>query len=568
MKVLLYSINSRAIQSNLAIYYLAEYASAKNPEVNFECLESSINQPDTQQLAEILAIKPNLIAISCYIWNIESVTRLCSDIKKVAPEIIILLGGHEVSHDPQTYLKQEICDYVITGEGEIPFAKFVRFLQGYTPITEVDSLVYCNENEIQSNSKATELDPLDSIPSPYKGPLLKRSFVYYEVSRGCVYKCHFCLSALDRGTRFFSMQRFYSDMQKILSEKMIKQVKFVDRTFNLNLKRTNQIFEYLRDNGQGRNFHFEIQAELFKPSTLEILKTIPEGQFQFEIGIQSIHQKTLDLNGRSCRMDKLENNLDYILQETQVHVHLDLIVGLEGESPEMFQESFNWAFNKKPHHLQIETLKILKGSISKSLRESKDIIFQNNPPYSLLKTALWSFEQIRQVEEMAAILEIFWNRDVLREAFWTLSTIFETPWKFMQTLNNFFKVEKLPYTGLAMKKAYSVLHKFAAQNCQQEDPFFRILVLDYLEHFQSKGKTPFPKFSETISPPNYSQIVKNLNLQSKGFIEVFKDETIFKKQSGYYFYFGGKNEPCCRVLDHQLQQIPDDLKLRIGLPID
>ena len=568
MKVLLYSINSRAIQSNLAIYYLAEYASAKNPEVNFECLESSINQPDTQQLAEILAIKPNLIAISCYIWNIESVTRLCSDIKKVSPEMIILLGGHEVSHDPQTYLKQGICDYVITGEGEIPFAKFVRFLQGYTPITEVDSLVYCNENEIQSNSKATELDPLDSIPSPYKGPLLKRSFVYYEVSRGCVYKCHFCLSALDRGTRFFSMQRFYSDMQKILSEKMIKQVKFVDRTFNLNLKRTNQIFEYLRDNGQGRNFHFEIQAELFKPSTLEILKTIPEGQFQFEIGIQSIHQKTLDLNGRSCRMDKLETNLDYILQETQVHVHLDLIVGLEGESPEMFQESFNWAFGKRPHHLQIETLKILKGSISKNLRESKDIIFQNNPPYSLLKTALWSFEQIRQVEEMAAILEIFWNRDVLREAFWTLSTNYNTPWEFMQKLNDFFKVEKLPYTGLAMKKAYSVLHKFAAQSSQQDDPFFRILVLDYLEHFQSKGKTPFPKLSETISPPHYSQIVKNLKLQSKGFIEVFKEETIFKNQSGCYFYFGGKNEPCCRALDQQLQLIPDDLKSQIGIPLN
>ena len=153
----------------------------------------------------------------------------------------------------------------------------------------------------------------------------------------------------------------------------------------------------MKDNGSGRNFHFEIQAELFKPSTLKLLETIPEGQFQFEIGIQSIHQKTLDLNGRSCRLDKLEKNLDYILQNTKVHVHLDLIVGLEGESPEMFIQSFNWAFSKRAHHLQIETLKILKGSLSRKYRESKDIVFQDSPPYSLLKTDLWSFSQIRQV---------------------------------------------------------------------------------------------------------------------------------------------------------------------------
>ena len=144
---------------------------------------------------------------------------------------------------------------------------------------------------------------------------------------------------LDRGTRFFSMERFHKDMEIILSSSRVKQVKFLDRTFNLNLKRTNQIFKYLKDNGSGRNFHFEIQADLFKPSTLNLLETIPEGQFQFEIGIQSIHQKTLDLNGRSCRLDKLEKNLDYILQNTKVHVHLDLIVGLEGESPEMFIQS-------------------------------------------------------------------------------------------------------------------------------------------------------------------------------------------------------------------------------------
>ena len=558
-------MNSRAIQSNIALYYLAEYGSAKNPEVDFICLESSINQPATQQLAEILAYSPDLLAISCYIWNIEATSRLCSDLKKVAPDLKILLGGHEVSHDPKTYIEKGICDFVITGEGEIPFAKFIRHLQGFANIEDVDSLVYRVSNQVISNPKAAELQPLDSIPSPYKGNLLERPFIYYEVSRGCVYKCHFCLSALDRGTRFFSMERFHKDMEIILSSSRVKQVKFVDRTFNLNLKRTNQIFKYLKDNGLGRNFHFEIQAELFKPSTLKLLESIPEGQFQFEIGIQSIHQKTLDLNGRSCRLDKLEKNLDYILQFTKVHVHLDLIVGLEGESPEMFIQSFNWAFGKRAHHLQIETLKILKGSLSRKYRESKDIVFQDSPPYSLLKTDLWSFSQIRQVEDIAALLEIFWNREVLREAFWQLSKNFQSPWIFLEKLSNYFKREQLPLTGLAMKRAYEALYGFGCEYLKANNPFFETLILDYLEHFQSQGKTPFPKTSSTLKPPQYSQLVKVLKLQSKGFIEVFDNPLNFRGQKGRYFYFGGKNEPVCKNIDLQLSELPRDFKSKIGL---
>ncbi len=560
-------MNSRSIQSNLALYYLAEYAAAKNPEVKFQCLESSINQPSNYQLSEVVTYNPDLLAVSCYIWNIESTIRLCSDLKKIAPQIKILLGGHEVSHDPHIYLERGVCDYVITGEGEIPFARLIRHLQGYTEIESVESLVYLDQGNIVSNSKADEIQPLDSIPSPYKGSLLDRPFVYYEVSRGCVYKCHFCLSALDRGTRFFSMKRFFEDMRTILAQPRIKQIKFVDRTFNLNVKRTNEIFTFLRDNGVGRNFHFEIQAELFKPSTLEILKTIPAGQFQFEVGIQSIHKKTLDLNGRRCRLDKLEENLDHILQTTNVHIHLDLIVGLEGESPEMFIESFNWAFMKRPHHLQVETLKVLKGSLSRKYRESKDIIFQDNPPYSLLESNLWSFAQIRKVEEIAALLEIYWNREVLREAFWRLSTNFETPWSFLLKLSDHFSKKQYPLTGLAMKKAYEVLYRFSCEYLTPDNPFFETLILDYLEHFQSRGKLPFPKSSNTLRPPQYSQLVKALNLQSKGFIEVFKEPLQFRGQRGRYFYFGGKNQPTCKTIDIQLKKLPSDLKSKIGLHI-
>ena len=560
-------MNSRSIQSNLALYYLAEYAAAKNPEVKFQCLESSINQPSNYQLSEVVTYNPDLLAVSCYIWNIESTIRLCSDLKKIAPQIKILLGGHEVSHDPHIYLERGVCDYVITGEGEIPFARLIRYLQGYTEIESVESLVYLDQGNIVSNSKADEIQPLDSIPSPYKGSLLDRPFVYYEVSRGCVYKCHFCLSALDRGTRFFSMKRFFEDMRTILAQPRIKQIKFVDRTFNLNVKRTNEIFTFLRDNGVGRNFHFEIQAELFKPSTLEILKTIPAGQFQFEVGIQSIHKKTLDLNGRRCRLDKLEENLDHILQTTNVHIHLDLIVGLEGESPEMFIESFNWAFMKRPHHLQVETLKVLKGSLSRKYRESKDIIFQDNPPYSLLESNLWSFAQIRKVEEIAALLEIYWNREVLREAFWRLSTNFETPWSFLLKLSDHFSKKQYPLTGLAMKKAYEVLYRFSCEYLTPDNPFFETLILDYLEHFQSRGKLPFPKSSNTLRPPQYSQLVKALNLQSKGFIEVFKEPLQFRGQRGRYFYFGGKNQPTCKTIDIQLKKLPSDLKSKIGLHI-
>jgi len=551
---LLFSLNSKFTQSNLAIHYLKSYSEKHLKDWNFETLELSINLPLATLQAELMERVSDVLAVSCYIWNIEIVRKLLSNLRQLRPDITIILGGHEVSFDPQTYLKANECDYVISGEGEEKFRSLLASFDQKADFPQIDGLSYLKDGQVVQTPANSEVKELDQIPSPFLegSPLLEQDFVYYEASRGCVYKCHFCLSALDRGTRFFSLDRFESDMEVLLSRDNLKQIKFVDRTFNLNVKRSNFIFEYLIKNGGKRNFHFEIQAELFKKSTLDILKKAPDGLFQFEIGVQSWHQAVLDKNGRQCRLEKLEQNLRTLLEETKVHIHLDLIAGLNGESPQQFKHSFNRVFDFKPHHLQVETLKILKGSLSLRYNSTNGYVYQQSPPYSLLKSPDWSYSELREVEEIGAILEVFYNRDPLHESTLFLLDKFPSPFEFFSLFNSFLKSQGQSYTGIALKRSYELLHEFARTNDLLSCEFLEVLSIDYLKRFPHGGKTPWHKPSTTLPSGEFREIAAKQGWNRKGFLEVLS--------KGTFFYFTGKPENLCFDITNE---VSNDVSERI-----
>ncbi|MBW7875107.1 MAG: DUF4080 domain-containing protein [Candidatus Cloacimonetes bacterium] len=536
---LLFSFNARATQRNLAIYCLEAVGKNTLPDWQFDTLELSSNSVFEESLYRVHQKVQKILAISCYIWNIEITRSLIKAIKKIHPDLIVLLGGHEVSHDPQSYLKEGIADYVISGEGELSFAQWLLVMDsGADPsqLLKVPGLSFKHpERGIVRNPAGKDIEPLDQLPSPYhtNSGALAGNFTYYESSRGCVYKCHFCLSALDRGSRFFSMPRVFEDLQKILDQPGIKQIKFVDRTFNLNYKRTNLIWEWLIKNGTGRNFHFEIAAELFHESSLELLKKVPEGMFQFEVGVQSIHKEVLDTNGRRCRLDRLEESLDFLLKNTRVHVHLDLIVGLGGESPSMFQESFDWVFKKLPHHLQIETLKLLKGSISRQKTEEHGYVFLDEPPYSLLHSKLFTYEEVRRIDEVSALLELYFNREALRPVVIEAIHLCNSPWQFFLKFRDFF-VEKHPtFSGLHLRRAYTILAEFLQTELSEHaSDLLGRLTLDCLSSLKCGQGLPFHKPSRTLSRHE----TKNLGLNSlSGFVEEFPSETEFRGIKSRYW---------------------------------
>lgn len=499
---LLLAVNARATQKNFAIYCLKASASVL-PEWQVSTLEISNGGVFAESLAQLASANVSLLGVSCYIWNIDTVLRLCRALRLIRPELKIVLGGHEVSHDPKYYVSQGVCDFVISGEGEDAFCKLLQVLQVNGDLSSVPGLSYWQAGGVVTNAKAPDIQPLDRLPSPYQTGFeaTDRDFCYYESSRGCVYKCHFCLSALDRGARYYSLDRVFSDLKYILSISEINQVRFVDRTFNLNYQRSNAIWQWLLQHGAGKSFHFEIAAELFHDSSLKLLRQVPAGMFQFEIGLQSIHQSVLDQNGRRCRFDRLDESLSELLSQTAVDIHLDLIAGLGGETFAMFTESFNWAIRKGPHVLQIETLKILKGSISRAKSGEHGYIFMPDPPYTLLQSNLFSYEQLRLVEEISALLDLFYNREALRAVTVRAMELFSSPWEFFTRLRNFFVTKHQTFTALHLRKAYTIMAEFLQHSFDEPDVnLWGVLTLDAIKHLRCGKNFPFPRRSQPQKP--------------------------------------------------------------------
>ncbi len=414
MRVILACLSSKYVHASLAPWCL--YAGVRE---FCECghhvhvFESTINADINSFAEKIISQKPDLVSFSSYIWNITKTLAICEKIK-AACDCKIVLGGPEVAFRAQDILQNyPFIDFVLSGEGEYNFPKFLDALEVGGGFEKVDGLSYIYKGRMFSNpEKNYESTP----PSPYCDEFfssLGGRISYIETSRGCPYRCAFCLSGRCSPLRFFDMDRVKSDIL-ILSQSGTRTVKFVDRTFNANSKRCDEILTFIKQNygteiPAGVCFHFEIAGDILKEDTLEILKSMPRGAVQLEIGMQSFNEETLRLINRKTDTQKLKKNIKTLLSFNNMHIHIDLIAGLTGEDLESFARSFNIGYNLGAHMLQLGFLKLLYGSDMRQDRERFPCEFDSAPPYEVTSTPWLSADDIKLLKGCEDALDRLYN---------------------------------------------------------------------------------------------------------------------------------------------------------------
>ena len=406
LKILLTAVNSKYIHSNLAIRYIRSYCKYFDTEIK----EYSINDNINSIISGIIYEDPDVVSFSCYIWNIEIINKICSSIKKINPKIITIFGGPEVSYDSADIMeKNKYIDFIIKGEGEETSYQLFSYLDGKeNDINKIDGIVYKDNGSIIENNDRELIQELDKIPFPYRDEDdLNNKIVYYESSRGCPFRCSYCLSSTIKGVRFFSIERVKCDLLWFINRN-IPLVKFVDRTFNCG-KYYRDILKFIIDNKKNTRFHFEISADLLDGDTIKLLNTAPKGLIQFEAGIQTTNMETLSTVDRHMDFGKLKANLDSIISKKNINVHLDLIAGLPKEDFNSFIKSFNESFTLKPDMLQLGFLKLLKGSNLRESAHKYGIEFNEYPPYEVLKTDSISYSEIDTLKNVEEIVDNFYN---------------------------------------------------------------------------------------------------------------------------------------------------------------
>jgi radical SAM superfamily enzyme YgiQ (UPF0313 family) len=440
MKTVLAALNSKFIHSNLAIRYIKEYCS--NDDVLL--FEASINENLLDTAARIMDMEPEIAAFSCYIWNIEETLKLCSTIKRINKDIIIILGGPEVTYDSLKVLENnDYIDFIVNGEGEIIFKNLLDAFETGKGFEGLKGITYRSNNKIIKNEDEKLIDDLDIIPFPYNDDDLPEKIVYYEASRGCPFNCSYCLSSTIKGVRYFSINKVKRDL-KYFIDRDVKLVKFVDRTFNANRKFAVEIWQYLIENFKNTRFHFEIAADIIDENMIEVLKKAPEGLFQFEIGVQTTNPEILKNINRIMDFDIVSKNIKLIKKNCNIHCHLDLIAGLPGENINSFKRSFNMCMDLRPDVLQLGFLKVLKGSPISRETSIYDIKSISYPPYHVLSTDTMSFNELKELLQFEKVFEVFYNSGIFYFTIKYLLSNNKDAFEFFENLyifaveNNFF----------------------------------------------------------------------------------------------------------------------------------
>ena len=416
MTLVLVGINAKYIHSNPAIYSLAAYAGKfADPKgvslrEHIEIAEYTINQQLADIEADIYKKKPDVIAISCYIWNISMVYSLINDLHKVMTQVPIWLGGPEVSFHPDKLLQRfPFLAGIIIGEGE---KTFVELLQWY--LREESSCQ--TQKEIAGLylptgfTKERDCLSMDEIPFLY-GDLkeFENRIVYYESSRGCPFRCKYCLSSIDKQLRFRSLELVKKELQFFLDNK-VPQVKFIDRTFNAKHEHAMAVWSYIKEHDNGiTNFHFEISADLLTDEEITLLQSMREGLVQLEIGVQSTNLDTIREINRTMNLDKLRSAVARVNAGGNIHQHLDLIAGLPFEDYDSFHQSFNNVYSMEPEQLQLGFLKVLKGSAMEEQADEYSILYREEAPYEVLATKWISYDEVIRLKQIEEMVELFYN---------------------------------------------------------------------------------------------------------------------------------------------------------------
>ncbi|MFV0363393.1 MAG: B12-binding domain-containing radical SAM protein [Suipraeoptans sp.] len=521
MKVLLVAINSKYIHSNLAVYSLKAYAksTASKLSIDVTIAEYTINQNIDEILGDIYLQKPDRVCFSVYIWNVDIVEKLIDEITKIMPKSEIWCGGPEVSYDASDFLRRnEGAAGVMSGEGEETFDELLTGFADSLKFQGINGITYREGNNIIVNSNRSQMD-LNQVPFIYNDiSEFENKIIYYEGSRGCPYSCSYCLSSIDKSLRFRDVKKIKEELQFFLDNK-VKQVKFVDRTFNCSSEYAEKIWQYLLDNDNGiTNFHFEIAADVLTERELRIIKGMRPGLIQLEIGIQSTNEKTINEIRRKMDFDKVRSNVLTIKGYKNVHQHVDLIAGLPYENLESFSRSFDMVYALHAEQLQLGFLKVLKGSYMEEMKEQYELKYNSHPPYEVLTTKWISYMDILLLKSIEEMVETYYNSGQFKITIDYLETMYSSPFLMYEQIAKFYKANN--YFGIkhSRSKRYEILLSYVECYHEESKEYFReLLTLDYYLRENAKGR---PKFAfeycldkdETRAIYNRLEIVPTKNM--------------------------------------------------------
>lgn len=478
MRILLTAVNAKYIHSNLAVYSLKAYANRYGEDIGLA--EFTINQKKDEILKGIFRRQPEVLCISCYIWNISLVKEVIREIHKILPDTAIWLGGPEVSYDSEKVLSE--CPQVtgiMKGEGEETFLELAgHYLENIYTLEEIRGITYRKNQEIVDNGWREVMD-LSKVPFVYSHlEEFKNRIIYYESSRGCPFSCSYCLSSVDKKLRFRDLELVKKELQFFLDQK-VPQVKFVDRTFNCNHNHAMAIWTYLTEHDNGiTNFHFEIAADLLNEEEIALIRRMRPGMIQLEIGVQSTNEKTIREIHRKMDFAKVSSVVRKIQEGHNVHQHLDLIAGLPFEDYESFGKSFDQVYALRPQQLQLGFLKVLKGSYMYQQSENYGCFYQDQEPYEVLFTRWVSYEEILKLKLVEEMVEVYYNSNQFLKTLPAVERLFSSPFAFYEALGAFYDRKGYLDISHTRIRRYEILQEFL----EEKDPENRELYIQLMTY--------------------------------------------------------------------------------------
>ena len=536
MKILLTAINAKYIHSNPAIYCLKSYAAEYKDVI--ELAEYTINQYTDDILQSIYRKKPEVLAFSCYIWNISMVEELIREYRKLDREVKIWLGGPEESYDPMECMRRlpEI-DGVMVGEGEATFLELTKHyvsIEQNKPsslqvckceekteeklsLQQIAGIVYRNEKGEPVTTQKREPMDFRRLPFLYEEAMELKEFsnriIYYETSRGCPFSCSYCLSSIDKRVRFRDLDLVKQELGLFL-EKKVAQVKFIDRTFNCKKSHAMAIWEFIKEHDNGiTNFHFEIAADILDEEQIALLETLRPGLIQLEIGVQSTNDLTIDAIHRRMDLTMVSEHVERINQAENIHQHLDLIAGLPYEDYESFGKSFNDVYAMQPDQLQLGFLKVLKGSYMEEVCKEYGIVYKSKPPYEVLYTKWLSYEDVIRLKGVEEMTEVYYNSGQFRGTLAFLGHFMSSPFAFFEALAQYYDVHG--YFGINHNRLrrYEILLEYLQENFTEiiVTVAKQTMIYDLYRRERLKTRPTFAPYQE-----EFKQAIKTYMLSTGG----------------------------------------------------
>ena len=461
MKILLVACNAKYIHSNLAVYDLQAYASDYADHIVLK--EYTINQQKDDIMRDIYLEHPEVVCVSCYIWNLSFVKELMADLIKILPGADFWAGGPEVSYDAEKFLTENSeFKGVMVGEGEETFKELAGYYVEKNPqdLKDMTGICYRDGDQIIHNGWRQIMD-LSSIPFIYKDlSEFKNRIIYYESSRGCPFSCSYCLSSIDKKLRFRDTETVKKELQFFIDNK-VPQVKFVDRTFNCKHDHAMAIWKYINEHDNGvTNFHFEISADLLREEELQEMSTMRPGLIQLEIGVQSTNPDTIKAIHRTMDFEKLKGIVDRIHSFGNIHQHLDLIAGLPYEDYDSFRHSFNDVYALKPQQLQLGFLKVLKGSHMMEMCREYGIVYKTQEPYEVLSTKWLDYAHVLKLKTVENMVEVYYNSGQFQNTLEYLENFFQDAFSIYERLGSFYMEKGYGDVSHTRMRRYEILLEF------------------------------------------------------------------------------------------------------------